>query len=445
MAYADDVRKLQRQKMLAQMLQQQGSQAMQMPQGGGPYAGGPSKTASVLGALQQIAGGAMQGNAMVKGGNLEDQRSKQIAEQLAAMAGVTPQANQPPAVTPAQAPQAAAGPIAPQMAAPGGDRQKQMAAALSVVGGLPLEQQEQMLASESVKRLFSTPKVDTVDLGGEIGFKDEAGNIVRRVPKSAAPSNEVVQTMGADGKPVFTKRDTAAGQTPFQAEPNEVRTLRTFLSEPKLAEAAAAQKKAGATNVSMSANTERSLYGTMADKAGAANVEQFTQAQKAPQLLQRAQRVKSLLGPDSQAITGVGAEQLLTLSKVASQMGFNTGDAAADTEMLGRELASSTLDAIKASGLGSGSGFSNADRDFLEKAVGGKITMEGETLRRLADLNERAATATIQQWNATASRLDPQQLKNLGMSAIEMPAGTPAPTAKPKLQKNPDGSYTYSP
>ena len=197
--------------------------------------------------------------------------------------------------------------------------------------------------------------------------------------------------------------------------------------------------------MSVNVNTAKGLYETMAEKQGGENVALYQQAQKAPELLQRAQRVKSMLGPESQAITGAGAEFILGAAKVANTLGFNTGDAAADTEALARDLAASTLDGIKASGLGAGSGFSNADRDFLEKVVGGKITLEAKTLQRLADLNEKTALATIQKWNATASRLDNEQLKTMGMSQIEMPQGTPPPASKPKLIKNPDGSYQYSP
>lgn len=228
-------------------------------------------------------------------------------------------------------------------------------------------------------------------------------------------------------------------------EPDAVRTLRALADDPELAAADAARRRAAAPNQTVSVNTEKNLYGTMADAQGKANVELYGQAQRAPELLQRAQRVKAALGPNSQAITGAGADQLLMLSKVAAQVGFNTGDAAADTEGLARDLAASTLDQIKSSGLGAGSGFSNADRDFLEKVVGGKITLEAATLRRLADLNEKGAINTIQRWNAVASRLQPDQLETLGMAPIEMPEGTPAPTAQPRLQKNPDGSFTYSP
>lgn len=202
-------------------------------------------------------------------------------------------------------------------------------------------------------------------------------------------------------------------------------------------------RKAGGTNVSV--NTEKNLYGTLAEQQAKLYSGLYDQAQKAPELLQRAQRVQQLLGPESQAMTGAGANFLLDGAKVAAQLGFNTGDAAADTEMLARELGASTLDAIKASGLGAGSGFSNADRDFLEKVAGGKITMEAGTLRRLAKLNERAALGSIERWNSQAGRLDPQQLRMLGMSKIDMPAGTPAPSQRPGLTRNPDGSYNWSP
>lgn len=437
MPYEQDMRKVRMQQMLAQMLQQQGQQGMQGTQGGGRYMA-PSRNASIAGALAQIGSGVLGGYSMNREGELQDQRRKELAAKIAEMAGVNPAQPSQSAVEP-QPSVMGFQPPPPQ----GDPRSQQTAAALAALGGLPIEQQEQILSSQAMKTLFEQPKRERVDLGGEIGLVDEAGNIIGRIPKTAAPSNELEKTLGPDGKPILTRRDKAAGMTPFESEPDAVRAARAFLANPELAAVDQARKKAAANTVNV--NTERNLYGTMADKQGAANVDQYTQATKAPQLLQRAQRVKEALGPESQAITGVGADWLLSGAKVAAQMGFNTGDAAADTEMLSRELASSTLDMIKASGLGGGTGFSNADRDFLEKAVGGTITLEGKTLHRLADLNERAALNSIKQWNATASRLDPKQLQALGMSSIEMPPGTEPPSATPKLQQNPDGSYTYSP
>lgn len=203
--------------------------------------------------------------------------------------------------------------------------------------------------------------------------------------------------------------------------------------------------KAGGTQVNVPVSLDKGLYGGLAENMAKQYSDQYSQAQNAPNLLERAQRVKAALGPESKAITGSGAEWLLEGAKLAAQFGFNTGDAAADTEGLSRDLAASTLDQIKSSGLGAGSGFSNADRDFLEKVVGGKITLERKTLQRLADLNERAALKTIEKWNATASRLKPEFLQQLGMSPIQMPQGSPAPGKGPRLSKKPDGSYDWNP
>ena len=179
-----------------------------------------------------------------------------------------------------------------------------------------------------------------------------------------------------------------------------------------------AQRRAGASQVNV--NTEKSLYGTLAEQRAKRISELYDQAAKAPEILQRAQRVKALLAPGSEALTGAGANWMLVAAKIANQLGINTGNAASDTELLAAQLAASTLDAIKTSGLGSGTGFSNADRDFLERVVGGEITLEADTLRRIADLNERAARRTIERWNATVRRLDPEQLRALGLGPIEL-------------------------
>lgn len=297
-------------------------------------------------------------------------------------------------------------------------------AAREFVGSLPLDTQRQLVGGQALQKLFPPAlKLTEVDAGDRILLKDQFNNTVQEIKKGAAPK----------GPTEFEQILNSMGLPPEQKQ----QLLKQY------AEKQSTHAPQATTNVTL--NTEKSLYGTMADKQAQENVALYSQAQKAPELLQRAQRVKSMLGPTSEAITGAGAEWLLAGAKVANAAGFNTGDAAADTEALARDLAASTLDGIKASGLGAGSGFSNADRDFLERVVGGKISLEGKTLARLAELNEKTALATIDRWNATASRLDPQQLKTLGMSSIEMPQGSPPPGAKPRLQKNPDGSYTFSP
>jgi hypothetical protein len=54
--------------------------------------------------------------------------------------------------------------------------------------------------------------------------------------------------------------------------------------------------------------------------------------------------------------------------------------------------------------LGSGQGFTDSDRKFLEKAAAGQIEMTDKNLRYLADLNDKAARANIARSNAVRAR-----------------------------------------
>lgn len=414
-SYESEQEKLRRRRALAQAMS-----AIQQPQGQmvGRQFVAPSPLERLATTGQQLAGALMERGVNRKEDELKAGRQKQLADALRGMI-VPPGEGSTPAISAqsssaAQTPEMASGQstISGQ-SAPDPQRESM----LQFLQSLPMEQQEALVGQQTLAKLFPAKAEGFTLKDGEKRF-DGSGKVIAEVAPTA-------------------KDPVAAIQEYQQAQKDGFQG--SFL------EYQLALKKAGASNVTTSVNTEKNLYGTMADAQGKANVDLYAQAQKAPELLNRAQRVKTALAPGNQVITGAGAEQLLGLAKIAAQFGFNTGDAAADTEALSRELASATLDNIRASGLGGGQGFSNADRNFLEKAVGGKITLEAKTLQRLADLNEKSAMATIQRWNATASRLKPQQLQELGMAPIEMPAGTPPPSAKPKLTQNPDGSYNYSP
>lgn len=252
--------------------------------------------------------------------------------------------------------------------------------------------------------------------------------------------------IGPDGKPVLVTRSQAAGMTPWSKDSGEDPPVAVVGPDgkPKYVKRSESfgmtpwDKPSASTTVNV--NSAKSLYETLGDKQAAAYADLYSQAQASPERVDRAARVRELL--DRTPITGTGAEQMLAISKGLKQVGFDvSGDSIADTELLGRELAGSTLEAIKSSGLGAGSGFSNADRDFLEKVTGGSIAMDAKTLRRIAELNDRSARATIKRWNDTAARLDQAQLKTLGMTPIEMPSEmtrtTSYPNGVPDLANDP--------
>jgi hypothetical protein len=168
------------------------------------------------------------------------------------------------------------------------------------------------------------------------------------------------------------------------------------------------------TSVNLSVNTAEDFYSSLAkDQAGKFSALAEA-AQAAPARIERADRVLALL--QKTPYTGAGAEYKLALGKASKAAGFDYGgDDIANTEALASELAGATLDAIKTSGLGSGQGFTDKDRQFLERASAGNITFDPGALRRLAILNKKAGVATITQYNERAKRLKPDQLGVMGM------------------------------
>lgn len=94
-----------------------------------------------------------------------------------------------------------------------------------------------------------------------------------------------------------------------------------------------------------------------------------------------------------------------------------------DTQLYLNQMATATLAAIKGSNLGTGAGFTDNDRKFLEKATSGDMQWSKDTLQRLADLNEAAARTQISRWNDVVKKIPSTILNQLPtMGAVEAPA-----------------------
>jgi len=160
------------------------------------------------------------------------------------------------------------------------------------------------------------------------------------------------------------------------------------------------------TNVNVSTRGEGKFQETLGTKLAEKTVAIIDAGQSAPDQIASARRIKNVL--KGTTFTGAGAEQLLGINNALAAAGVIDPTTGVNTEMLIADMAKTTLQNIKSSGLGAGQGFSNADRDFLEKASAGKITLNAGTIRYIADLNERAALKAIDKYNTTIRSL-PQE------------------------------------
>jgi hypothetical protein len=138
-------------------------------------------------------------------------------------------------------------------------------------------------------------------------------------------------------------------------------------------------------------------------------------AENAPAAAETADRILNLLSTGN-VITGTGANVRLQMAKALNLAGGNDSEKIANTEVLLSSLAETTMGAIKSSNLGAGQGFTNADRDFLEKAKAGQITYDAKSLARLADLSRKAAEKSADTWNKRVSQIPKSALEGPGVS-----------------------------
>lgn len=281
--------------------------------------------------------------------------------------------------------------------------QDKRAAALGLMGriGDPRDAGK-LLVAEALK----TPELKAFK-PGDVLYRGDAptGVSIPKTPEGYTLGNT---RFGPDNKPIATAPET---------KPNDVREYEYAKAQGykgTFEQFQAQQRAAGATRVSVSAGTEKKYGEQFAGKVAEQDVALLDAARKAPELATRANQVKEVIA-SGKVITGAGADYRLALGKALGTVGASDTETIANTETLSVNLARNTLDAIKASGLGSGSGFSNADRDFLEKAAGGKITLEAQTISRLADLSHRAAEKSAESWNKRVKDIPDSALSGTGI------------------------------
>jgi len=171
---------------------------------------------------------------------------------------------------------------------------------------------------------------------------------------------------------------------------------------------------ASKTTINNSLSTEKKYGETFANKVADSDVSLMESAQAAPAIAERAKRVIDLVN-SNKVITGTGADFRLAAGKALGMVGLSDKETIENTERLYADLASTTLDSIKTSGLGAGQGFTNTDRDFLEKAKAGQIKLEPGSLKRMAELNYKAAVATTDKWNKRSKQIPRSAVEGTGL------------------------------
>jgi hypothetical protein len=179
--------------------------------------------------------------------------------------------------------------------------------------------------------------------------------------------------------------------------------------------------------------------------------EQFSgargDASNAADTIRYVQSARSELDKSGGIVAGAGANERLQLQKVGSLLGVSNPEAITNTETFRTQIKPIVLSTVK--GLGAGSGISNADREFAEKAAGGDITLDETSIRRVLEITERAARAKIQRYNKLGEQMRKSQpdLEQVApMLSIEEPGQYQPPNqSKPATVIQNGHTYTLQP
>ena len=164
-------------------------------------------------------------------------------------------------------------------------------------------------------------------------------------------------------------------------------------------------KKAGATNVNNSvsvAGPENKYNQDVGAGLAKSALGAIETAQGSAGVVQNAQMIRNALRDG--AITGTGAEARLAIQKALETAGVVGEGKAANSQALMAGLGKITLTSIRSSGLGAGQGFTDKDREFLQRASSGTIEDTPANLLRVADLSDRIARLNHKKGNEILTR-----------------------------------------
>lgn len=141
---------------------------------------------------------------------------------------------------------------------------------------------------------------------------------------------------------------------------------------------------------------------------------------------------RSLQILDAGIFSGTGAELLTGISKVAAALGLE--NAATETAARSEEYVATRAREVGnfIQNFGAGTGLSDADREYAEKAVAGKISMTEEGIRRLLEIERKVSTALIEDHKRVYDTMIKQGADPTTMSVFSLP---PIQTFEPRTQQ----------
>lgn len=158
----------------------------------------------------------------------------------------------------------------------------------------------------------------------------------------------------------------------------------------------------GAGKTSVTVQTGQKSFQKLGEEMASAVVDDYKEVSGTAKALADLQSTKKLL--ESGIISGFGANWILGAGKALQRVGIDlSSDPIANTEAFAALMGNQVGRIIKQ--FGAGTGLSDADREYAEKIVGGKITLNEQSIKKIMAINEKAMKNVIQNYNKKAEEI----------------------------------------
>jgi hypothetical protein len=166
----------------------------------------------------------------------------------------------------------------------------------------------------------------------------------------------------------------------------------------------------------------------MLEGAGKLFMDQTKTAQSSADQIRSIHDARRALDGPGGVITGFRANDRLAMKQLATMLGADA------SSVENTQTFNAAMKPVIMASLGGslGTGVSNADRDFLQRASGGDITLDEGAIRRILDINEKIARDKIERHNSKADQYvqsNPTLAKVAPTLKVDMPGEYQTPSA----------------
>jgi hypothetical protein len=261
-------------------------------------------------------------------------------------------------------------------------------------------------------------------------------NVLKKkiTPQQAEQQFAIVANMNpAQRKQYYTMLGTKSEEFFKQQAPTtDVKNFLYGQENPTFANRELQLKRAGATTVNLPAQ-EKAFEMELGKGQSEEIIKSRNAAKDARSILQTNEVGRNIL--NSGTITGAGADFFVGLNQALKTAGIDAGyaDASANSQAYGAAMASNVGKLIKQ--YGAGTGLSDADREYATKAAAGSIKMDEKAIRKVLDINDRAARYVINEHNKNVEGIKTNIPLKVELPIAEIVA--PSQAAIDMLKKDP--------